>query len=283
MNSYLTNNKFYIESDDSDSDQEINENNKISKLIPIQMPIPINNNQNIEDKEENDSISSNGEEEEIKYIQPIILENFDLEKYFSKADVEKSKLNNGILKITDKGLYSISKYEDARWISDIIIKLIEYNENKKAKNLTIIDATAGIGGNTLDFAKLYKSVIAIEINSVHYDVLKNNLATLKIKNVSTINDNFLSVIDSIKDSSDIFFLDPPWGGKNYKNFKFFNLKIGKIYIYSIINILYSKKYKYVILKAPFNLNISPLIGSIKYQNLNIYKNSKQTMLIAIFY
>ena len=247
------------------------------------MPIPINNNQNIEDKEENDSISSNGEEEEIKYIQPIILENFDLEKYFSKADVEKSKLNNGILKITDKGLYSISKYEDARWISDIIIKLIEYNENKKAKNLTIIDATAGIGGNTLDFAKLFKSVIAIEINSVHYDVLKNNLATLKIKNVSTINDNFLSVIDSIKDSSDIFFLDPPWGGKNYKNFKFFNLKIGKIYIYSIINILYSKKYKYVILKAPFNLNISPLIGSIKYQNLNIYKNSKQTMLIAIFY
>ena len=269
MNIFLTKNKFYL-SDDSNSEEETDNNDDDN----------INNHNEIIDNDDEEKSSNT---EEMKYIQPIILENLDLEKYFSKEDILKSKLNNGILKITDKGLYSISKYEDAKWISEIIIKLIEFNENKKAKNMTIIDATAGIGGNTVDFAKFFKSVIAIEINNVHYTVLKNNLDILNIKNVSIINDNFLSVLDKIKDESDIFFLDPPWGGKNYKNFKFFNLKIGKIYIYSIINILYSKKYKYVILKAPFNLNISPLISSIKYQKLNIYKNIKQTMLIAIFF
>ena len=269
MNSFLTNNKYYLEDYDSES---IDEEEDINYKEHEQEIKKLDNFDNI-----------NNDEEDLKYIQPIILEKFELEKYFSREDIKKSLHNNIKLKITDKGLYSISKYDDARWITDIIIKLIEFLENKSSKNLTVVDATAGIGGNTVDFAKLFKKVIAIEINDVHYEVLKNNLKALSLKNVEVINENFLFVLDKIKDSSDIFFLDPPWGGKNYKNFKFFNLKIGKIYIYSIINILYSKKYKYVILKAPFNLNISPLISSVKYHNLNIYKNNKQTMLIAIFY
>ena len=96
-------------------------------------------------------------------------------------------------------------------------------------------------------------------------------------------DNFLFMLDKVRQDSDIFFFDPPWGGKSYKNYKFFNLKIGKIHIHSIINILYSKKFKYVILKGPYNLNISPLVNSVKYENMNIYKNSNQNMIIIIFY
>ena len=91
------------------------------------------------------------------------------------------------------------------------------------------------------------------------------------------------MVNENKLNGDIFFIDPPWGGKSYKNFKYFFLKIGKLPLINVLNILYENTFKYVILKAPYNLNISLLVGSIKYQNMNVYKNSKKNMLIIIFY
>ena len=253
------------------------------------------NNENLEI---NEDLSENDESvQEKKYMEPIILENINLEKYFSKEDIIIAKKNNKKLLITDKGLYSISKNNDAIWITSLIILFLKNNLNTTSlnttnlnttnlnttnlNNLNIIDSTAGIGGNTINFSKYFSKVYAIEINNTHHNVLNNNLNSLNIKNVETYNDNFLNIIDKFK-STDIFFIDPPWGGKNYKNFKFFNLKIGKLPIYLIINNLYDKKYKYVVLKAPYNLNISPLIPHIKYENLNIHKNAKKKYDIIIF-
>lgn len=217
-----------------------------------------------------------------KYMEPTILQNICIDKYFTKEDIEQSIINNIKLKITDKGLYSISKYQDAKWISEIINNFLK-GENVNIKNETIIDSTAGIGGNTISFSKYFKKVYAVEINNIHYDVLINNLEALSINNVETFFNNFLHIIDNISLKSNIFFLDPPWGGKSYKNFKYFNLKIGKLQIYSVINLLYDKNLKYVVLKAPFNLNLSPIYANIKYENMNVHTNLKKNMVICIFY
>jgi 16S rRNA G966 N2-methylase RsmD len=252
-----------IDSDDSKSDDNINE---------------------IIKKDEDQSIVSNSENTSLKiYMEPSILENINLEKYFSKDDINKATLNNKKLKITDKGLYSISKHNDAEWITNILLTFLK---NNNANNDTIIDATAGIGGNTINFSKYFKKVYAIEINNTHYEVLKNNLESLSINNVICYYNNFLNIINDINSfniNSNIFFFDPPWGGTCYKNFKFFNLKIGKYPIYNIINLLFDKKFKYVILKAPFNLNLSPIHNNMKYSNMNIYSNSKKNMILCIFY
>ena len=147
----------------------------------------------------------------------------------------------------------------------------------------IIDATAGIGGNVINFSKKFLNVNAIEINSIHYEVLKNNISALDIKNVQIYNDNFLNFIEIFKYTDSIFFLDPPWGGKSYKNFKYFNLKLGKMMIQDVINVLFKKNYKYVCLKAPINLNVSPILSSTLYNNYNIHKNICGNMLLIIFY
>ena len=219
---------------------------------------------------------------EKKYMEPTVIQNINFDKYFTKEDIEKSLLNNKILKITDKGLYSISKHQDAKWISDIIKKFLK-NENINVHTSSIIDATAGIGGNTISFSKYFSKVYSIEINSIHYNVLNNNIEALSINNVTTFLDSFLNILDKISNKSNIFFLDPPWGGKNYKNFKYFNLKIGKLSIYTILNMLFDKKYKYVILKAPYNLNLSPIYANIKYENMCVQSNFKKNMIICIFY
>lgn len=230
----------------------------------------------------NENDFENEDFSEKKYMEPTILENINLDKYFTKEDIEKSLLNNKKLTITDKGLYSISKHHDALWISEIIKKFLN-SENIDISNKTIIDATSGIGGNTISFSKYFLKVYAIEINNTHYNVLNNNLQALSIDNVFTYNDNFLDIINNNIINSDTFFLDPPWGGKSYKNFKYFNLKIGKLSIYTIINLLFDYKFKYVFLKAPYNLNLSPIYANIKYENLNVHSNYKKNMILCCFY
>ena len=219
---------------------------------------------------------------EKNYMEPTILNNINLDKFFSKDDLDKSLTNNKELKITDKGLYSISKFYDAQWITNIIIKFMKDN-NLNVYNETIIDATAGIGGNTINFAKYFSKVYAIEINSIHHDVLNNNIEALSLTNVETYLDSFLNMIDKLNKKSSIFFIDPPWGGNSYKNYKYFNLKIGKLQLYVVLNILYDNNYKYVVLKAPFNLNLSIIYANVKYKNMNVFSNNKKNMIVIIFY
>jgi 16S rRNA G966 N2-methylase RsmD len=294
-------NNIYLNLDDDSEDEIINYPINYPINDPINGPIndPINdsindsinnsinlyNINNIYIKNDDLSNISNDDESSKKYMEPSILENINLEKYFSKDNIERAKINNKKLKITDKGLYSISKYYDAEWITNIITTFLK-NINVNPLKCNIIDGTSGIGGNTIDFSKYFRKVYAIEINNVHYDVLKNNLDALSISNVNPHLNNFLNIITDMPKfniSSDIFFFDPPWGGKSYKNFKFFNLKIGKFQIYNIINLLFDKKFKYVILKAPFNLNLSPIYNNMKYCNMNVYSNPKKNMIICIFY
>ena len=263
-------------------------NEIINEIIDaIHNDIPANNSNNISNYMHNELTLEIVETEdseysitEKKYMEPTILENINLEKYFKPDDIQLSTKNKKKLKITDKGLYSISKFNDAEWITNIILSfLIEKKINKRE----IVDGTAGIGGNTINFARNFSKVHAVEINNIHYDVLKNNLDALSIKNVTLYLDNFLNILNILNNSCNIFFFDPPWGGKTYKNFKYFNLKIGKLPVYSVINLLYEKKFKYVILKAPYNLNISPIFNNIKYENMNIHSNFKKNMMLVIFY
>jgi 16S rRNA G966 N2-methylase RsmD len=229
-----------------------------------------------------EQLSSDNDSVDKNYMEPSILNNINLEKFFSKDDLNKSVLNNKELKITDKGLYSISKFYDAQWITDIIITFLK-NNNLNPLQESIIDGTAGIGGNTINFSKYFSKVYAIEINNIHYDVLNNNINALLITNVEIYLNNFLTIIDKFSKKSTIFFLDPPWGGNSYKNYKYFNLKIGKLQLYAVLNILYDNNYKYVILKAPFNLNLSIVYANIKYKNMNVFSNNKKNMIIIIFY
>jgi len=217
-----------------------------------------------------------------QYTEPEILDNIILEKYFRLEDIQLSNKNNKKLQITDKGLYSISKHYDAEWITNTILQFLKNKSPVDTKKMEIIDGTAGIGGNTINFARYFLKVHAIEINDIHHKVLKNNLEALAIHNVNIYLDNFLN-IDNIHHKANIFFIDPPWGGKSYKHYTFFNLKVGKLPIYNIINTLFDKKFKYVILKAPYNLNISPIFANIRYENMSIHSNTRKNMILIVFY
>jgi 16S rRNA G966 N2-methylase RsmD len=231
------------------------------------------------------------EQEKKEIIEPKIITNIDLSIFFDKSDIEKVKdynklyNTNNTLKITDVGIYSISKYMDAQWITNVIEKHYESYYNKKIDMCNIIDGTAGIGGNMLSFVKKFFHVYGVELNKTHYKILQENLiGALHMENKITLHEgNVLEYYKNYKDDKNntLFFIDPPWGGRRYKQYKNFMLKIGKHYIQDFIEELYLHQYPYVILKAPINLNVNIISNQVSYQNISIFKTSN--MMLVIFY
>ncbi len=229
--------------------------------------------------------------EKKEIIEPKIITNIDISIFFDKSDIEKVKDYNKLfntnhsLKITDVGIYSISKYQDAEWITNVIEKHYESYYNRKISEISIIDGTAGVGGNTLSFSKRFFHVYGVELNKTHFKLLNENLIEgLRLENkVSLYEDNVLEYYKQYKGNKNetIFFVDPPWGGRRYKQYKNFMLKIGKNYIQDFIEELYVHQYPYVVLKAPINLNINIISNQVSYANISIFKTTN--MMLVILY
>jgi 16S rRNA G966 N2-methylase RsmD len=159
----------------------------------------------------------------------VLLESKDIITLFGKHPDDVLKK----LRFTDVSLYSVTPYDQSIYTAGL---LLHYYTKDELKNMLLTDASACIGGNTWSFAKLVKHVTAIEINQLHAEILKNNLTTLHASNVNVIQADFTDVLLNNADvlitnvnndadnhteevKQDILFLDPPWGGIDYKSKK----------------------------------------------------------------
>ncbi len=225
---------------------------------------------------------------------PKLLNTFNPKNYFPQEDLNKLNQNDlSKLQMTNIGTYSITKPKKSNWTTHSIINHYtqiypNYNPNveKNMNKVTIIDGTAGIGGDLISFAKKFYRVIGVEYNKIHYEVCKNNIELFKYKNVEMYNDSILNYYKTydIKNNHNntIFYFDPPWGGSHYKNQEFVDLAIGGKNITYFLNQLYKKGYKYIVLKAPRNLMITKIIlDSAVYQYVHVY-NYYNMILLFIF-
>jgi predicted RNA methylase len=82
-------------------------------------------------------------------------------------------------------------------------------------DLSITDAFAGVGANTIAFARWFRHVNAAEIDDARCSMLRNNLSLVGLRNASVFNGpyQFLMGMDIV--AQDVIFFDPPWG-ENYK-------------------------------------------------------------------
>ena len=150
--------------------------------------------------------------------------------------------------------YSTTDPLRAKKISEFILKLpgIGYGS-------TITDATACIGGNTKSFAEFFNKVQAIELNEQYYKILKKSLP-----NVKCFLEDCLDIVPKLEQN--IIFLDPPWGGPEYKQKREVNLTLSGKPLFEIIKEF--KKYcTFIVLKIPYNCRINGLyylrMGNIK--------------------
>ena len=195
------------------------------------------------------------------------------------------KFNNVILdniKIDDESVSYITTPNESKKISEIIVNHI--GKFKKGKDCTIIDTTAGVGGDTITFSFYFNSVVSIEINSQRFEMLKNNINEYKIKNALLVNGDSIVILPKIS-YLDIIYVDPPWGGKDYKTKDNLKLKLGDVPIESfIIDCFDINKMlavpKIIALKLPKNYDLKHLYDELtKKYDIYLYQLRKINILI----
>jgi hypothetical protein len=170
-----------------------------------------------------------------------------MEDMFPRGNVDYSRLQ-----VTDEGTYSITRRRDAEHIIHIIKNAVPDCAEK-----SITDTTACIGGDTLNFAGVFKEVHSIELNSLNFEALKNNVKVYGYTNVSLYHGDCTDVYTW---ASDVLYIDPPWGGPNYRTIQNLNLFLGKFRLDEWLDDVLSGPYRpsHIFLKVPLNYNTKPL-------------------------
>lgn len=181
--------------------------------------------------------------------------NFNIFPYVEEID--RNKLHS-----VPSSIYSVSTSYHAK----ILINRIK----KKFGESHIIDLTSNIGGNTIPFGLNFKKVDAVEIDKKTYNALNHNLRVYKLKNVKTHNMDGNEFIDKNKKKHNIWFIDPPWGGSDYKKEKKMELFLSDISLPNIVKTIIIKHSPIAFyLKVPLNYDTENLIKKIEKKSKEI--------------
>lgn len=145
---------------------------------------------------------------------------------------------------------------------------------------TITDGTACVGGNTYSFAKSFVEVNAIEIDPLRHSYLSQNMSLLGLSNVRCILNDITTEYQ--QRYQDILFLDPPWGGPEYKQQSDIQLYLSQKEL-SDVCIDMSLYCRYIALKVPNNFNIERFEENIQDVLERIHYNTTLRKMSLIIY
>ncbi len=282
-NNSMNNNENNSMNNNENNSMNNNENNSINNNENNSMNNDENNSMN---NDENNSM--NNDKKHDIWDTVINDDKFYINNKISRIFPILKNFNNfSKIKIDNDSFSYITIREIAEIISKIICyHLLEYNLNPQKS--IIVDYTAGVGGNVLSFGKFFKYIYAIELDEIRAKYLENNINVYGYKNINVINKCALEFNDNdlITLNPNIIFVDPPWGGTNYKNNENLMLSLGTKRLEElVIDIVkkYSEYYteivnknpkeknnnynnKFIILKLPKNYNIEYFYYYIKSNN-----------------
>jgi len=179
---------------------------------------------------------------------------------------EKEGIDYSKLLLTPEGEYSITKRADGKRLLQRMTSVVGSLSNKH-----ITDLTGNVGGDTILFGLHFKNVDSIEYKQDNFDALENNVSVFKLKNVK------LHFGDSTKLYNwytDVLYIDPPWGGPDYKDYEDLDLYLGGKRVDLFVKYVLKQPWRpsYIFLKLPRNYNferLNSLDRVIKQHNFTI--------------
>lgn len=188
---------------------------------------------------------------------------------FRFIPLEKRK---GLL-LDDEAFYSVTDQYTADKISKDILKNIP--------NIKVVtDGTACVGGNTYSFSKYFEKVHAVEIDPLRCSYLQKNLELLDVANADVHLGSILETCPQLQ--QDMLFLDPPWGGPNYKSKKKIDLYLSDLELSHVCNSL-APYTTYIALKVPTNFNIDLFQQKTKDTLYMVHKNTDLRKMNLLVY
>lgn len=120
-----------------------------------------------------------------------------------------SRFDEGI-QIDEVGLYSTTPEK------------IALDQAEKMNCKTVVDAFCGAGGNAIAFARRGGQVFAIEKDKIRLEMARHNAVIYGVADkITFICGGFF--IETPKIKAEGIFIDPPWGGPEYKELEGFKL------------------------------------------------------------
>jgi hypothetical protein len=195
-----------------------------------------------------------------------------MEEIFPRRDVDYSNL-----RLTPEGIYSVTRRRDA----DHILSIISTNVGN-IKDKSITDATACVGGDTINFALNFREVHSIEYSKENYDALKNNISVYGLTNVNLYFGDCMKLYNWV---SDVLYIDPPWGGPNYRNLESVELFLGTTRLDVWLEDILSGPYRpsFVFLKVPSNYHSTPLQFLPNVKSIRTFKIRSYVLVCVSVY
>lgn len=151
------------------------------------------------------------------------------------------------LRITNIGMYSVMPPAQAMSVAQAIASHL----GQRSDALTVVDATANVGGQTLAFASCFKHVHAVELMPLHCDVLRHNVAAYGVGAQVTVHCGDFFKLSRTLPAADVIFFDPPWGGPDYRKQGRMSLDINNVNIMCIAEkLLVDKRARCVAIRTP---------------------------------
>lgn len=174
------------------------------------------------------------------------------------------------LQLDDEALYSTTDQVTADKITANLSRFIP-------SNAVVTDATACAGGNTYSFSKYFSKVYAFEIDTMRERILRHNLAMLGVHNVTVKCGDSMDLC--LNQHQDLIFLDPPWGGPNYKQFSKISLFLsGGTHLATFCErIAEAGVVRFIAIKAPINFDETEFIAltsafmTLRHKNTQLRK------------
>ena len=206
-----------------------------------------------DDDDDDDNDDDDDDKDEIIIDEERQLANVENVSYFFNREDKNIDLKQ--LKFTKRSIYEITPWKEANVVSRNIKKYFNYD------NITITDATASIGGNSISFLNNGFTVNSVEIDPNTCSFLKNNISTFKYDTNKVICGDYTEIFRDLL--QDVVFFDPPWGGKEYNNYSIIDMFLSDINIIDLIKtILDERRAKLVVLKSPVNFDENSLINKL---------------------
>jgi len=173
------------------------------------------------------------------------------------------------LQVDDVALFSITPAPDADIMSRLIAGLDDVDPQKLGRLPVITDGCACVGGNVISFAcsGRFSRVNAVEFDQARARMLQHNVSVIAGREegsppaaTSVKSGSYLDLMRELH--QDIVFLDPPWGGPEYKDVEKVPLYLGNQHLAEIVADLSSSASvngtRYVVFKAPKNFDIDDM-------------------------
>lgn len=129
-----------------------------------------------------------------------------------------------------------------------------YAGDKRLRDISIMDATAGVGGDTISFSDTFRHVVSVEQDPDRFQRLRHNIAQYGLDNVTTVNGNCIDMFETYSSTGtgrircDVVYVDAPWFTKSMNG----EIGLGNSDIVSIARqALQVRMFSLVILKVPF--------------------------------